>query len=114
MNLQYSVVFERTPNNYCAYVPDLPGCVSTAHSWEEIQEDIRQAIAFHLAGMRENGDTIPEPRLLVAEAAAYHIENVTLLAEWSDEAELVAVVAVAAQIYTEPAFGNGSLMTDVI
>ena len=103
MKLQYSVVFERTPNNYCAYVPDLPGCISTAHTWEEIQEEIRNAIAFHISGMQEDGDTIPEPQLSVAEAAAYHIENVTSLVEWSDEAELVAVIAVAAQIGAEPA-----------
>ena len=103
MKLQYSVVFERASNNYCAYVPDLPGCISTSHTWEEIQEEIRNAIAFHIAGMQEDGDTIPEPRLSVAEAAAYHSENVTSSAEWSDEAELVAVIVVEAQIDTAPA-----------
>ena len=106
MKLQYSVVFERTPNNYCAYVPDLPGCISTAHSWEEIQAAVRQAIAFHIAGMREDGVAIPEPRMSVAEAAAYHSENVTESTEWTDAAELFAIIAVEADIGTEPALAT--------
>ena len=103
MKLQYSIVFERTSNNYCAYVPDLPGCVSTAHTWEEIQEAIKDAIAFHIVGMRDNGESIPESRMSVAEAAAYHTENVTDSTEWTNAAELVAVIAVETDIGTEPA-----------
>jgi predicted RNase H-like HicB family nuclease len=59
---QYAVVFEKVPNsNWCAYVPDLPGCVSTGDSLEETRRNIREAIEFHLDGMREDGDPIPEP-----------------------------------------------------
>ncbi len=44
MNKRYAVVYELTPNNYGAYVPDLPGCVSTGDDWSEIQSNIREAI----------------------------------------------------------------------
>ena len=40
MKLRYAVVFEQTPNNYCAYAPDVPGCVSTGTTWKEIQDNI--------------------------------------------------------------------------
>ena len=39
MKLKYVVIYERTPNNYSAYSPDLPGCISTGKTWEEIQEN---------------------------------------------------------------------------
>ena len=72
MKLQYAVVYERTPNNYGAYVPDLPGCVSTGDSWHEIQENIREAIAFHIEGLTIDDDPVPEPRMSVGDAMAFH------------------------------------------
>jgi predicted RNase H-like HicB family nuclease len=54
-------VIERTPNNYAAYVPDLPGCVSTGATEEEVLRRIQEAIAFHLEGIREDGLPIPKP-----------------------------------------------------
>ena len=103
MNLQYSVVFERTPNNYCAYVPDLPGCIATARTWEGIQDEIREAIAFHIDGLREKGDSMPEPRMSVAEAATYHSEIAIASSEWPAGAELVAVIAIESHVGTQPA-----------
>ena len=47
MRLKYAVVYERTPNNFSAYVPELPGCISTRKTWDEIRGMIREAIAFH-------------------------------------------------------------------
>ncbi len=58
---RYAVVFEEAPNNYAAYVPDLPGCVATGVTREEVAQNIREAIAFHLHGVREENLTIPEP-----------------------------------------------------
>lgn len=59
---KYAVVIERVPeSNYCAYVPDLPGCVSTGDTREEVERNIQEAIQFHLDGMRQDGDPIPEP-----------------------------------------------------
>ncbi len=72
MKLKYAVVFEQLPNNYGAYAPDVPGCVSTGTTWKEIHANIREAIAFHIEGMAGNGETIPEPRMSVREAMAYH------------------------------------------
>ena len=64
--MKYTVVIEKTPNNYAAYVPDLPGCVATANSREELLEEIREAIEFHIEGMREGGDPVPEPQATAA------------------------------------------------
>ena len=60
--MEYPVVVEKGPNNYAAYVPDLPGCVATGRTRDEVSRNIREAIEFHLEGMREDGLPIPEPR----------------------------------------------------
>ena len=60
--MKYTVVIERTSNNYAAYVPDLPGCVATASNREDLLEEIRDAIEFHIEGMREDGEPVPQPR----------------------------------------------------
>lgn len=59
--MKYAIVIERAENNYSAYVPDLPGCVATGATVEEVEQQIREAIVFHLDGMREDGDPIPPP-----------------------------------------------------
>ena len=61
----HAIVIEPGPNNFSAYVPDLPGCISTGHSEAEVKRNIEEAIRFHLSGMREDGDPIPEPTTLV-------------------------------------------------
>ena len=62
MTLEYAVVYEQTPNNYSAYVPDLPGCVTTGQTLEEVERNMREAIAFHIESLREYGEPVPEPR----------------------------------------------------
>lgn len=62
---EYAIVIEPGPNNFSAYVPDLPGCISTGHSEAEVKRNIEDAIKLHLSGMREDGDAIPEPATLV-------------------------------------------------
>jgi predicted RNase H-like HicB family nuclease len=58
---RYAVVIERAPGNFSAYVPDLPGCVATGDTVEEVEREIREAIEFHLEGLRDAGEPIPEP-----------------------------------------------------
>jgi predicted RNase H-like HicB family nuclease len=58
---KFAVVIEEGPNNYSAHVPDLPGCVSTGWTLAEIERNIREAIEYHIEGMIEDGDPIPEP-----------------------------------------------------
>ena len=72
MKLSYAVVYQRLPNNYGAYVPDLPGCISTGDTWDEMQQMIREAIVFHVEGMVEDGESVPKPSMTVQEAMAYH------------------------------------------
>jgi predicted RNase H-like HicB family nuclease len=58
---RYAVVLERAPQNWAAYVPDLPGCVTTGKSLDEAKHNIREAIELHLEAMEEVGEPIPEP-----------------------------------------------------
>jgi predicted RNase H-like HicB family nuclease len=59
--MRYAIVIEKAGSNYSAYVPDLPGCIATGLTVEETEAQIREAIEFHLEGMREDGLPIPEP-----------------------------------------------------
>ena len=59
--MHYAVVIEKAKQNYAAYVPDLPGCVATGQTLEEIEKQIQEAIQLHLRGMQEDGLPIPEP-----------------------------------------------------
>ncbi|OGA15296.1 MAG: hypothetical protein A3H32_12245 [Betaproteobacteria bacterium RIFCSPLOWO2_02_FULL_63_19] len=59
--MRYAIVIEKAEGNYSAYVPDLPGCVATGATVEETEAQIREAIGFHLEGMREDGLPIPQP-----------------------------------------------------
>ena len=57
----YAVVIENAGSNFSAYVPDLPGCVATGASLAETEAAIRDAIEFHVDGLREDGSPIPPP-----------------------------------------------------
>ena len=57
--MRYAIVIENAGPNYSAYVPDLPGCVATGATIEEVEHEIRAAIEFHIEGMREDGTPIP-------------------------------------------------------
>lgn len=57
--MRYAVVIEKAEANYAAYVPDLPGCVATGDSVEEVERNIREAIKLHLAGLHEDGQPVP-------------------------------------------------------
>lgn len=59
--IRYAIVIEKAESNFSAYVPDLPGCVATGATVEEAESQIREAIEFHLEGMREDGIAIPQP-----------------------------------------------------
>jgi predicted RNase H-like HicB family nuclease len=59
--MRYAIVIEQAVGNYSAYVPDLPGCIATGATIEEVQQQIREAIEFHLDGLRQDGMAIPKP-----------------------------------------------------
>jgi predicted RNase H-like HicB family nuclease len=59
--MQYLIVIEKTATGFSAYSPDLPGCVTTGATREEIEQNIRDAIEFHIAGLRQEGYEVPEP-----------------------------------------------------
>ena len=59
--MRYLIIIEQAEHNLSAYVPDLPGCVTTGATRDEVIANMREAIEFHLQGLREDGETIPAP-----------------------------------------------------
>ncbi|CAN5862496.1 MAG: type II toxin-antitoxin system HicB family antitoxin [Gemmatimonadetes bacterium] len=59
--MRYAVIIERSETGFGAFVPDLPGCVAVGETEEEVRQLIREAIEFHLDGLREDGEPIPPP-----------------------------------------------------
>lgn len=70
--MRYAIVIENAGANFSAYVPDLPGCVATGGTVQEVEQSIREAIQFHLEGLRADGSPIPPPssRVEYVEVAA--------------------------------------------
>jgi len=60
---RYLVVIEKANGNYSAYAPDLPGCVATGKTIEEVKARMREAIKMHIEGLREDGLPVPSPRV---------------------------------------------------
>lgn len=59
--MRYLVIIEETKTGYSAFSPDLPGCVATGATKEEVQKSMEEAVAFHIEGMHEEGLSLPEP-----------------------------------------------------
>jgi predicted RNase H-like HicB family nuclease len=59
--MKYAVVIEQGPESFGAYVPDLPGCIASADTREEVMRLIQEAIEFHIEGLREDGQAVPVP-----------------------------------------------------
>jgi predicted RNase H-like HicB family nuclease len=59
--MKYMVVLEKGPGSWGAHVPDLPGCVAVGKSREEALELIREAIDFHIEGLKDQGEAVPRP-----------------------------------------------------
>jgi predicted RNase H-like HicB family nuclease len=62
--MKYAIIIEKGKNNYSAFVPDLPGCVSTGKTIEETKNNIHEAILFHIRGLKEDREPIPKPTTL--------------------------------------------------
>ncbi|RLI81865.1 type II toxin-antitoxin system HicB family antitoxin [Archaeoglobales archaeon] len=58
---KYTIIIEKAGNNYSAYCPDLPGCIATGSTTEETIERMKEAIKFHIEGLKKEGLKIPEP-----------------------------------------------------
>ena len=67
MTVEYAVIFEQAESNWAAYVPDLPGCMTTGKTLDETRFNIGEAIRGHLETLREFGDAVPEPSSLAGE-----------------------------------------------
>ncbi len=59
--MRYAIVIEKADRNYSAYVPDLPGCVATGDTVEAVELEIREAIRFHIEGLKDDGLSVPQP-----------------------------------------------------
>ncbi len=62
--MRYAIVIEKTEQNYSAFVPDLPGCVATGQTVSDVEHEIREAIRFHIEGLKADGVKIPPPTSL--------------------------------------------------
>lgn len=60
--MKYTVIVEKGPTSWGAYIPDLPGCIAAGGSREEVLQLIREAVGFHVEGLREQGESVPEAR----------------------------------------------------
>jgi predicted RNase H-like HicB family nuclease len=58
---EYTVIYECGKRNWSAYVPDLPGCIATGKTREEVERVIREAVEFHIEGLVRRGEPVPEP-----------------------------------------------------
>lgn len=67
MTLRYAVIFEEAERNWAAYVPDLPGCITTGKTLGETERNIREAIEGHLKTLREFGEPVPRPTTVAKE-----------------------------------------------
>ena len=67
MSVRYAVIFEQAERNWAAYVPDLPGCITTGSTLEETERNIREAIEGHLKTLSKFGDPIPPPTTVARE-----------------------------------------------
>jgi len=59
--MRYAIVIEKADGNYSAYVPDLPGCVATGATVQDTEREIRDAIRFHIDGLKQDGQPVPKP-----------------------------------------------------
>ena len=113
MKREYAVVIEKAPNNYAAYVPDVPVCLVTAETREETLVLIREAIEINIEISLEFGEPIPEPRSSLADAMRCHIsaldesddafyaERGIALEDWDEEE--ISFVMVEAEVKTPAA-----------
>ncbi len=84
MKRRYLVVYEVGSNNLSGFVPDVPGVISTGAVLEEMRSNMREAVEFHLDGLRADGDEIPEPRTTTVDFAQEDPEHGVLscIVEW--------------------------------
>lgn len=68
--MKYFVIYEKTATGFSAYVPDLPGCIATGPTLDGVKVAMREAVEFHLDGMRQDGTPIPLPSTVAAEEIA--------------------------------------------
>ena len=94
--MRYLVIIGKTPNNYCAGAPDVPGCVSTGRTLAEMQANIREALEFHFEGMLEHGESPPEPTARAMTVEGYQVVIYREGGDWKAFAEELWPVIAAA------------------
>jgi predicted RNase H-like HicB family nuclease len=60
---EYTVIYERGKRNWSAYVPDLPGCIATGKTRNQVERLVREAVEFHIEGLVQRGESVPKPRV---------------------------------------------------
>jgi predicted RNase H-like HicB family nuclease len=70
--MEYLVIIEKTDRNYSAYLPDIPGCIATGDTKEDVLNRLKKALVMHVEGLREDGLPIPEPTSQSVYVSASH------------------------------------------
>ena len=108
MKLKYAVVIEKAPNNYCAYVPDLPVCLATAHTRDEMIAVIREAMEINIEFRLEKGEHVPEPRMSLRDAMTEYLsddyDGSELVEREDDEETETAFIMVEVEVEPARAF----------
>ena len=104
MKVKYAVVYERAPNNFSAYVPELAGCIGTGKTLDDAREMIREAITFHIEDLAKQGEVASAPKMSIGEAMSYHIASLSEADQTVPETETTfGVVEVEAEQEPLPA-----------
>ena len=64
--MRYPIIIEKAENNYAAYSPDVPGCVATGKTIEEVKQQYAEALEFHFEGLKEGNEPIPQPSTVLS------------------------------------------------
>lgn len=59
---RYLVIIEESSTGFSAFLPDIPGCIATGTTRSDVEDSMREGVAFHLQGLRESGEPVPPPR----------------------------------------------------
>ena len=112
MKMKYLVAYERAPNNYCAYSPDVPGCISTGADWEDMQRMMREAISGHVETSILDGDPVPQPRHSIIEGIRDCIELGDDPSESDDSEEEITFGFLEVEINPRPSWDDFYVIED--
>ncbi len=112
MKMNYLVVYGRAPNNYCAYSPDVPGCISTGADWEDMQRMMHEAVTGHVEFLILDGDPLPKPRHSIIDGIRDWMELGDDPSEYDDTEEEITFGFLEVEINPQPSWNDFDVIED--